>query len=245
MSSTSTSTSTSTSMSTSTFDFMLDKTTYVNMERFNEQIAAFGISNGFVSLLYKTGAVLAGGAITNYVYNTIHPDKKIPMHPDSDIDIWVYDPMMNMTIDASHAQRAYKHWILSEFNKFFLEAGMVVSSGPVNSPDTYSDLLKEFNTQGGTKIKCNWWINKTTGKRIQLMFMNKPPSEAVLLFDLTVCRCFMHSSESGSLYWKCSNDAKRDISANQLTIPKIMTKNTNSRIEKYVERYGFTLVEES
>jgi len=54
------------------------------------------------------------------------------MDPDSDIDIWVYDPMINMKEGVVHAHRAYRGLILKEYDTLFREIGMI-ASGPKNN----------------------------------------------------------------------------------------------------------------
>jgi hypothetical protein len=228
----------------SSSDAMLNGYNYVDKVRFQKQIADFGLPTNFARILFNTGAVLAGGAVTNYVYNTLHPTKKIPMNPDSDIDIWVYDPIMNMKEGVDHVHRAYRGLILKEYDTLFREIGMIPSGPKNNSCELYDNLLADFKAQGDTRLHCRWWEHPKTGKRIQLMFMNKPPAEAILLFDLTVCRCLMFVSTAYNFVWDCSIAAKRDILASQLTVPKIKTKNTEERIKKYAERYALAVVDE-
>lgn len=207
------------------------------------QLAAFGITPiNLNAFLYKTSAVLGGGAVTHYLYNK-YTNTSLEQQEKSDLDFWIYDPMTWNFDDteALHSSRAYRALIISQLLKSF--PGFIETKTKRTSDELqyYNDMIKRFYVQGGTYISVKWFINNSTGRTINLIFTSQNISKTVANFDLPICRAMIYGSSSPDLMLCQANEQTiKDIKEKQLTIPSIIPAplNYHSRIKKYIDRYG-------
>jgi hypothetical protein len=212
------------------------------------QLAAFGITPiNLNAFLYKTSAVLGGGAVTHYLYNK-YTNTSLEQQEKSDLDFWIYDPMYwdfdNTTktynLEAFHSSRAYRTLIISQLLESF--PGFIETKKDLQiEQQYYNDMIERFRVQGGTYISVKWFINNSTGRTINLIFTSQLVSKVVANFDLPICRALIYGSSVPELMLCQANEQTiKDIQEKQLTIPSVIPEppNYRSRIKKYIDRYG-------
>jgi hypothetical protein len=206
----------------------------------------FGITstNNFSKVMYKTGAVIAGGFLTQIVKdiltNTTNP---APIHSDSDLDIWIALP--NMTFkDAgsdtdssiSHCFRAYTECILDIWERFLCEQGYTTHTQSITE---YTNL--GFRGHSNIYLIVYSFYNTSLKRKIQIIFGGAPTKEIVRQFDLNCTRHMLYFGyvPPGSMYLESTKEAHEAIIAKKFKVYR-MEDNTLERINKYIERYGFT-----
>ena len=219
----------------------------------NDILEPFGFTVSQLSpLLYKTSAVMAGGAVTHYLA-TRNPalgfsDMALP--PTSDLDFWVYRPIP-YTVECVHPNRVFKDLINAEFMRLLEPLGFKIFSYPMKrdgfltATQDYMDCKAEFKTQGGVTIHVQWLYNETTKRLINLIFTDKPIEETVSKFDLPISRAFMYGSkycgsQYDTMFLTYDRRVIEDLKDRRLTAPdpKMTGKKTAERYKKYMERYG-------
>jgi hypothetical protein len=219
----------------------------------NDILEPFGFTVSQLSpLLYKTSAVMAGGAVTHYLA-TRNPalgfsDMALP--PTSDLDFWVYRPIP-YTVECVHPNRVFKDLINAEFMRLLEPLGFKIFSYPMKrdgfltATQDYMDCKAEFKTQGGVTIHVQWLYNETTKRLINLIFTDKPIEETVSKFDLPISRAFMYGSkycgsQYDTMFLTYDRRILEDLKDRRLTAPdpKMTGKKTAERYKKYMERYG-------
>lgn len=205
-------------------------------------LTPFGLTDvsGLLNVMYRTGAVIAGGAATNYIYNQLHPAHARPIHPDSDLDFWIADP----TPPNSHSRRVYRTLIMNLWEQFLTAAGYV--SYCPESQEEYEESDTERNTfqvECGATLTVHYYGRESAAvyNRIQVIFYSGPASAAELVrnFDLSVSRCMIYVSGVNHL-WVGHTFAEEDLRAERITLRLPPTARTFQRIQRYVERYGFS-----
>ena len=218
----------------------------VNTAILDVQLAPFSLTSKTLSgLLYDTSAVIAGGAVVHYLYNSTNTaaaaDAK-PMADEADLDFWIYDPTMTMDTDAYHTSRAFRSLVEKRFEQALPDYKPTTCPTPTHSI-SYATLSDAFTAQGGTSLSIRWWRHATTGRMINLIYMSKPPAKAVSLFDLPICRAMMFGLHTGDLMGDWSAVTIQDIRERRLTLPtgSVEKKTLEIRIAKYCARYGLTV----
>lgn len=214
------------------------------------QLAAFGITPmNLNAFLYKTSAVLGGGAVTHYLYNK-YTNTSLEQQEKSDLDFWIYDPMYwdfddttkTYNIEALHSSRAYRNLIISQLLESFPGFIELKKDLPLLIEQLYyNGMIDRFRVHGGAYISVKWFINNSTGKTINLIFTSQVVSKVVANFDLPICRALIYGSSVPELMLCQANEQTiKDIQEKQLTIPSIIPEPPNylSRIKKYIDRYG-------
>ena len=215
----------------------------VNTAILDMQLAPFSLtSKTLSSLLYDTSAVIAGGAVVHYLYNSTNTAAAKPMADEADLDFWIYDPTMTMDMDAYHTSRAFRSLVEKRFEQAFPDYKPTTCPTPTHNI-SYATLSDAFTAQGGTSLSIRWWRHTTTGRMINLIYMSKPPAKAIPLFDLPICRAMMFGLHTGDLMGDWPAVAIQDIREQRLTLPtgSVEKKTLETRIAKYCARYGLTV----
>jgi len=214
----------------------------VNTAILDVQLAPFSLTSKSLSaLLYDTSAVIAGGAVVHYLYNSTNTIAE-PMADGADLDFWIYDPIMAMDTtgvqDAYHVSRAFRSLVEKRFEQAFPDYKPTTCPTPTHNI-SYATLSDAFTAQGGTSLSIRWWRHATTGRMINLIYMSKPPAKAVPLFDLPICRAMIFGLSAGDLMGEWPTVAIQDIRERRLTLPTSVDK-LETRIAKYCSRYSLT-----
>jgi hypothetical protein len=190
--------------------------------------------------MYRTGAIIAGGAATNYIYNQLHPANTRRIHPDSDLDFWIADP----TPPNSHSRRVYRTLIMNLWEQFLIPAGYTSYCPETQEEYEESDTERNtFQVECGATLTVHYYgcESRLVYNRIQVIFYSGPASaeEMVRNFDLSVSRCMIYVSDINHL-WVGRTFAEEDLRTGCITLRLPPTTRTVQRIQRYVERYGFS-----
>jgi len=210
-----------------------------------EQLQSFGIKpEGLNKFLYKTGAVLAGGAVTHYLWNK-HSHASVRQPPEnSDLDFWVYSPTLAAVgeecSDSFHMRRAYHNLVQEQLQMYFPEFEELPWHLPHEQMLAYIDMVERFRVQGHALISVKWYKNKTTGRTINLIFISQPVAKAVANFDLPLCRALIMGTAGTHMLCTAQCQAIADIKDRRLTVLPISPEplRLQERIKKYINRYG-------
>lgn len=205
-----------------------------NSHEIRRILTPFGLTDPdrLLGVMYQTGAIIAGGAATNYIYNQLHPGDERPVHPESDIDFWIEDPMPA----DRHSRRVYYTFIMDRWRDFLESHGY--------SPETcedYESAAASFQAECGAIMQVHYFRrNAPTHNRIQIIFYSGPePAELVRNFDLTVSRSMIYVSGVNHL-WIGHTFAEDDLIARRISVNRHPpTYRTCQRLQRYIERYGF------
>jgi len=194
-------------------------------------------------LLFKTSAVMAGGAATHLVA-TWMAGRKEPLPSTSDLDFWVFRPIPN-TLECLHPRRVFNDLVAEEFMRVLKPLGFELFNSPIDrdgrlSYQNYSDCKEEFKTQGGVEISVKWLLNKATKRLINLIFTDKPIAETVSKFDLPISRAFVYGRAYGNLILEYDRRVLQDLKDGMLSTPDPLMagKKTEEHGRKYMDRYG-------
>ena len=213
-------------------------------------------------VLNKTGASLAGGAVTHYLA-TRDPSlgfSDMVLPPSSDLDFWVCNPIPKSD-DMFYARRAYTNLVVAEFMRLLEPLGFENDSLPPSgqhfqgfskAKQAYLDWREEFKAQEGITINVHWIYNRKTKRIINLIFTDKSIKDTVSKFDFPITFAFIFCT--GSEYIerqqvKIAFDPRvlEDLKDRLLTEPdstltslksEVAEKRRIDRARKYLNRYG-------
>ena len=200
-----------------------------------DQLADFALTQvQLAALLKNPTCMLAGGAAANIFYNYLNPVDQKPMDPHADLDFWIHDPH----IDVPHSNGRIAAF--SAFNLILTSAGYVQHH---RHPAIAVWYREAFQVQGGTRIRCNWWTNPVSGKRIQLIFTSTPPKRTLLNFDLPVCRAAL-TAQDGVFHLEWTGQCEKVMRDRLMMAPPIQNQTPllAYRIAKYAERYDISIL---
>ena len=202
------------------------------------QLRAFGInSDQLASLLYDTSAVMAGGSVVHYLHNVFGGGEVTEAPATSDLDFWIYLPSRSSNIH--HMLRAFTSLVEERFRKTFPDFHPIDPPHPAFDKK-YADMGCMFTASGGTNMSVRWWQHATNGNLINIIYVSKPPADAVALFDIPLCRSLIYGLH-GKLWGDWPKVAVADITEKRLTRPPVYdapARNVETRLEKYCARYG-------
>lgn len=202
----------------------------------------------FETLMYNTGAILAGGTITHLLNNHLH-STDIPFPADSDLDIWISVPEMsfNTSVESEskaislHTERAYYKCIKSVWEGYFKSCGYTALMTPVTGDTEYSNI--GFVGHSNICLRTVSFIDTKTERKIQLIFHRAFPKYTIGMFDLNINRVFAYFGKpmdgESRFDVEFNKKAMTDIISKRITINKA-GKYTKSRLEKYMKRYDYT-----
>jgi hypothetical protein len=230
----------------------------------NAILEPFGFTASQMSpLLYKTSAVMAGGAVTHYLA-TRDPSlgfSDLVLPPSSDLDFWVCNPIPKSD-DMFYARRAYTNLVVAEFMRLLepLDFNYNGTSVPPKSfpgcEKSHGDYLfcrEEFKAQGDIAINVHWCINYKTKRIINLIFTDKSIKDTVSKFDFPITFAFIFCTgreyiEKQQVKIAFDPRVLEDLKDRLLTEPdstltslkpeEVVEKRRVDRARKYLNRYG-------
>jgi hypothetical protein len=230
----------------------------------NAILEPFGFTASQMSpLLNKTGASLAGGAVTHYLA-TRDPSlgfSDLVLPPSSDLDFWVCNPIPKSD-DMFYARRAYTNLVVAEFMRLLepLDFNYNGTSVPPKSfpgcEKSHGDYLfcrEEFKAQGDIAINVHWFVNYRTKRIINLIFTDKSIKDTVSKFDFPITFAFIYQGAHWEVHagsdLSLAYDPRvlEDLKDRLLTEPdstltslksEVAEKRRIDRARKYLNRYG-------
>jgi len=223
----------------------------VNMQLIKKLIEPFIINtNQLEDLLYSTSAVLVGGAVTHYIYNSLNPTagptgswSEFPV--TSDLDFWVYSPRMEHGAGLHH-KRAFDAMVILKFKTVLNLCGYIHQTTPIGMGHIGYDLVcDQFKTQAGINIKVHWFVNKATGRYMNLVFTDTPVDKMITKTDIPIGQALIYSC--GGLMLQYYPVVVDDLKQRLLTKPDPMlsSKLTGARVNKYLQRYDMKIRDSS
>jgi len=213
-------------------------------------VTPFGLNElpALLRQMYDTGAILAGGAAANLIYNIIHPEATHLLDPESDLDFWVADP----TPTPSHARRVYYTLVSASWDRFLEEAGYesycpIRSTDPSGNTYTDDDEGGGFLSDSGIRLRVRYYQRtdplQIANRRIQLIFYDADPIDTdpaatlVRQFDLSICRCLLFTS-AVNRRWITRTYAAQDFWDRRIVVSNpTPSVRTQTRLLRYLSRY--------
>jgi hypothetical protein len=190
-------------------------------------------------LMFETSAVLFGGAVTQYLNNTLNPDELVGAPDGSDLDFLVFSPRVSK---GGHQRRAFQNMVIRRFEQTLKPLGFNYSLRAFSGDESYSAARHQFETQAGIVIQVHWFIHQDGKRYMNLVFTDTDVVTVYQKTDIPIGQAIIVGTRS-EFCCESNRVVLQDLREKKLTPPdpKYAGDMTPARVKKYCDRFHLTV----